>query len=217
MSTTATPQLQVQLIDFDSVTLVDDGKAPEVVKITEDDGFFLNTSFSDDFRLRLEVYNMLKKAQAHLPEGCFFMIYEAYRPLSRQKKLWDMATDHVKAEYPDASEKEQRDMVETFVADPFNGIGSGHQACCAIDVSLCDENGREFDMGTACQEISPLSPTLSEGVSEEAKAHRKILVEALEKEGLINYPSEWWHFSYGDHQWAYLLNKTEAIYGTFDI
>lgn len=209
--------LQVQLIDFDSVTLVGDDSEPEVVKISQEDGFFLNDKLSQDFRIRKTVYEMMQKAQARLPENYFFMIYEAYRPLARQIELWNMAMDHVKKEYPDAGEQKWRDMAETFVADPYNGIGSGHQACCAIDVSLCDADGNEYDMGTYCQEISPMSVTASADISEEAKKNRKILMDALEAEGLVNYPSEWWHFSYGDHQWAYLIGKTEAYYGPIDI
>jgi D-alanyl-D-alanine dipeptidase len=72
-------------------------------------------------------------------------------------------------------------------------------------------------MGTQCQEIHDHAPTNSAGISAEARRNRKILVDALEAEGMINYPSEWWHFSYGDHQWAFLLGKTEAFYGPLDI
>lgn len=213
----ANPILKIQLIDFDSVRLLGEDSEPEIVTIKKADGFFLNHKFSDDFRIRKSVYDMMNRARARLPGNYSFMIYEAYRPLERQIALWDMAMAQVQREYPKATKKQRRDMAETFVADPYNGIGSGHQACCAIDVSLCDKNGREYDMGTQCQEISPMSPTASEEISDEAKKNRCILVEALEAEGLVNYPSEWWHFSYGDHQWAFLLGKVEAFYGPLDI
>lgn len=209
--------LRVELIDFDSVKLIEDQTPPEVVEISEQDGFFLNRKFTSDFRIRKSIYNMMKAAQNHLPDGYHFMIYEAYRPLARQVALWNMATDYIEKEYPHASPQEKRDMTETFVADPYNGIGSGHQACCAIDISLCDKTGKEYDMGTACQEISPLSNTYAEGLGAEAVKNRKILVEALEAEGFVNYSSEWWHFSYGDHQWAYLKGVSEAFFGPIDI
>lgn len=209
--------LRVELIDFDSVKLVE-GRFPlEVVEISETDGFFLNSKFTSDFRIRKSIYDMMKAAQKRLPDNYCFMIYEAYRPLARQVALWKMATDYIEKEYPDASPQQKRDMTETFVADPFNGIGSGHQACCAIDISLCDKSGKEYNMGTACQEISPLSNTYAEGLGPEAIRNRKILVDALESEGFINYSSEWWHFSYGDHQWAYLKGVGEAFFGPIDI
>ena len=209
--------LNVELIDFSSVTIVDAGIPFEIVEIREEEGFFLNKKFTSDFRIRRTVYDMLVAAQKNLPSGYNLMIYETYRPLARQVELWGMATAYIEKEYPNATPQEKRDMTETFVADPYNGIGSGHQACCAVDVSLCDETGKEYNMGTACQEISPLSNTVCDGLSEEARKNRTILVSVLEGAGLINYGSEWWHFSYGDHQWAYLTGRNEAFFGPIDI
>jgi D-alanyl-D-alanine dipeptidase len=209
--------IDVVLIDFSRIKLVGDDSAPGIVTISEADGFVLNPRFSDDFRIRKSIYERMRKAQESLPPGYRFMIYEAYRPLARQKKLWDMATQMLREKYPDMPDAELRDLTETFVADPFNGIGSGHQACCAIDVSLCDAEGNECDMGTACQEMNERSHTACQTISPEAIRNRALLVSALEGAGLINYPAEWWHFSYGDHQWAHLVGKTEAFYGPLDI
>lgn len=208
---------EVMLIDFNSIKLVGDDAHPEIVAIRPEDGFFINERFSKDFRIRKSVYERMKAAQKHLPDNYCFMLYEAYRPLARQVALWNEADALLRKQYPDANEQEIRELTETFVADPFNGIGSGHQACCAIDISLCDGNGREYDMGCECQEFCDFTATASKGLSAEAIKNRMILKDALEKENLINYPAEWWHFSYGDHQWAYLLGKTEAFYGPLDL
>lgn len=32
----------------------------------------------------------------------------------------------------------------------------------------------------------------------------------------VNYPSEWWHWSYGDKYWAAMLNRPYALYGFVD-
>ena len=215
--TQAAQNLDVLLIDFDSIELNEKEKPPEITTISEKDGFFLNAEFSDDFRIRSSIYGLMKEAQKDLPENHHFMIYEAYRPLARQKKLWDMAMDHVKANYPNADKQQLRDMAETFVADPYNGIGSGHQAGCAIDIAICDKDGHPYDMGSKCQEITPLAYTASNDISAEARKNRNILVGALEKTGFVNYPAEWWHFSYGDHQWAHLVGKKHAFFGPIDI
>ncbi len=209
--------LQVELIDFSSIRLAGNDLNPEIVTISRDDGFFLNTRFTSDFRIRKSIYDMMRKAQSALPENHYFMIYEAYRPLARQVELWNRVTALLKEKYPEAAAQEIRNLTETFVADPYNGIGSGHQACCAIDVSLCDHDGREYDMGTQCQEVNELSRTFCDGLPATARRHREILVGALEGAGLINYPPEWWHFSYGDHQWAHLAGKAEAFFGPLDI
>ncbi len=214
--TVSTP-IQTEIMDFDSVKLVGNDSNPEITLISPDDGFFLNDKFTSDFRIRQSIYDMMKQAQKNLPENYTFMIYEAYRPLSRQIELWKIVAKKAEEEYPQATEKEIRDILETYVADPYNGIGSGHQACCAIDVSLCDTKGKEYEMGTSCQEFTPLTRTHVDGLSPEAQKNRTILLEALEGVGLINYPAEWWHFSYGDHYWAHLVGKTEAFFGPLDL
>ncbi len=32
--------------------------------------------------------------------------------------------------------------------------------------------------------------------------------------GLVNYPTEWWHWSYGDRYWAMATGAPGAIYGS---
>ncbi len=39
---------------------------------------------------------------------------------------------------------------------------------------------------------------------------------ALERVGLVNYFTEWWHWSYGDKYWAYCLKNNCAIYSPID-
>jgi D-alanyl-D-alanine dipeptidase len=34
--------------------------------------------------------------------------------------------------------------------------------------------------------------------------------------GLINYPTEWWHWSFGDRYWALLTAAPHALYGPID-
>jgi hypothetical protein len=38
-------------------------------------------------------------------------------------------------------------------------------------------------------------------------------VSASWSAGLVNYPTEWWHWSYGDRYWALLTGADHAIYG----
>ncbi len=211
------PEIETLLIDFASITQVGDDSNPEIVTISKEDGFFLNTSVADDFRIRKSVYAMLLEAKKTLPANHHFMVFEAYRPLARQVMLWNKVAALVKEKYPNATPEEARAINETYTADPYNGIGSGHQACCAIDISLCDDHGVAYDMGTGMHEFNPLTKTNADGITADAASKRKILVDALESAGLINYPAEWWHFSYGDHQWAYLVGKTECPYGPIDI
>jgi zinc D-Ala-D-Ala dipeptidase len=46
-----------------------------------------------------------------------------------------------------------------------------------------------------------------------ARRNRRVLMTALAAAGLVNYPTEWWHWSYGDRYWALLTGQPAAIYG----
>jgi D-alanyl-D-alanine dipeptidase len=43
---------------------------------------------------------------------------------------------------------------------------------------------------------------------------RAILAQALRPAGLVNYPTEWWHWSYGDRYWALVTGAPYATYGS---
>jgi D-alanyl-D-alanine dipeptidase len=38
----------------------------------------------------------------------------------------------------------------------------------------------------------------------------------LSPHGLVNYPTEWWHWSFGDRYWALLSETGAALYGPVD-
>ncbi|BDR54317.1 hypothetical protein KIMH_04280 [Bombiscardovia apis] len=44
-------------------------------------------------------------------------------------------------------------------------------------------------------------------VSEDAQANRKLLADAMSAAGFVNYPSEWWHWSYGDAYWGFVSHN----------
>ena len=92
-----------------------------------------------------------------------------------------------------------------------------HSTGSALDVLLADANGNELDHTSPFQPFDPKAyPTETKGLSEDAMKHRQILSEALSSGGLTNYPSEWWHWSYGDQGWAYRTGSPNAIYGMIE-
>ena len=58
-----------------------------------------------------------------------------------------------------------------------------------------------------------LCETYSTKVSDEAMSNRVLLLEIMSGFDFVNYPREWWHFSFGDRLWAYLSKKPCALYG----
>jgi D-alanyl-D-alanine dipeptidase len=100
------------------------------------------------------------------------------------------------------------------VAPPEVG---GHPTGAAIDLTLQRIDGAHVDMGTVLNandaESSGACFTGSAFITREAARNRAVLCEAMTAAGFVNYPSEWWHWSYGDRYWAVVSGKPNAIYG----
>lgn len=188
---------------------------PWIVEIREEDGFLLNTKFTKDFRVRGVVHEMLKKAGAALPDGYTIVVYEAFRPRKRQWELWRWMEAEMRKRHPEATDEEIYHFTREFIADP-RGFGSGHQAGGAVDVSLADASGEELDMGTAVDEMNEKTHTHSPHITSQQRANREILLAAMEAGGLVNYPSEWWHYCYGDRLWAEMTGAEVAFFAPLE-
>jgi D-alanyl-D-alanine dipeptidase len=60
-----------------------------------------------------------------------------------------------------------------------------------------------------------LSLTASTKISKEAQKNRLIMNHVLAAVGFVNYPTEYWHWSYGDRYWAYHHHKQHAVYSSY--
>jgi len=52
----------------------------------------------------------------------------------------------------------------------------------------------------------------SKAISKKAQEYRKIMSKTLQEACFVNYPMEYWHWSYGDRYFAYQNHKKYAIY-----
>ena len=191
---------------------------PDMVEISQKDGIFFNNKYTNVRLIRKYIYNLLLKAKKNLPQGYNFVIYEAYRPYKSQVELWQKIVQQEQIKNPEAdiNSEEFIALCDRFVANPYRQ-GSGHQSGAAIDVSLVDDAGTEYDMGGYIRGFEHTAEFDAQNISLEAKKNRKILKDALENVGFVNYPSEWWHYSFGDRLWAKLNNLKLAIFGKLDI
>lgn len=161
--------------------------------------------------LRKSVADKIMLAAQSLPFGVYFMIYDAYRPLSVQQQKWHKKYKYYQELYPNESAEQITLRTRRVVADPRRGHG-GHQTGGAIDISLCDKNGVELDMGTPYLSTDRNIKTKSD-VNLTAKNNRRLLCKVMQKNGFVNYPNEWWHFCYGDRMWAAYSGKRTCFYG----
>ena len=89
-----------------------------------------------------------------------------------------------------------------------------------MDLTLVDDNGNWLEMGTEFNaepsETDYATYTLALNIPEKAKTNRKILIDVMTAVGFQNYPTEWWHWSYGDKYWALMSKSENAIYSSFE-
>ncbi len=166
--------------------------------------------------VRKNVADRLLRANALLPRGMSLLFEEGYRPIALQRKLFDDYYRKLAAANPEWTNERVRLDATKYVAPP-DGVPP-HSTGGAFDVSLADERGNELAMGS-CSDDTPdenndMNFTDCTEISEEARSNRMRLAEALSEAGFVNYPAEWWHWSYGDQYWACSAGAQFAIYGS---
>src|SRR3990167_8962867 len=179
---------------------------------------------NDYTKIRKSVFQKLCVAQKKLPHGFRFKLYEGFRSLIVQKILFDDIYQRVSARLPNTSH-ETRFHETTRLASPvinFDGTPNipAHNTGGAIDIEIIDQHGEFIDMGMTAKDWAVVDPGLCltncNTISEKAKNNRQLLLKIMQEHGFINYPNEWWHFSYGDRYWAYFKSEKQAIYGSAD-
>ncbi|MGW2836240.1 M15 family metallopeptidase [Streptomyces sp. NPDC001493] len=165
--------------------------------------------------LREGVLERLVKAQALLlPQGLRLLFVEGYRPPSLQSAYFEEYADQLRAANPDWSAGRIRSAASRYVSPPDI---APHSAGAAVDLTLADTGGRELDLGTRMnadpEESEGACYTHAANIGTEARANRELLGSVLTSAGLVNYPTEWWHWSFGDRYWALMSGEDAALYG----
>jgi len=112
-------------------------------------------------------------------QGLGLKIFDAYRPLSVQQRMWDLIHD------------------ERYVSNPAINAGR-HTRGTAIDLTIVDLKGRELAMPTPFDDFTESAHRGARGIDAEAAHDSQLLEEVMTKHGFLPYPFEWWHFDYRD-------------------
>jgi D-alanyl-D-alanine dipeptidase len=113
--------------------------------------------------------------QRLMKKGFKIKIFDCYRPLDIQKKMWAIVSN------------------PKYVANPSKG--SIHNRGGAVDITLVDVKGKELDMGTAFDYFGVEASHNYPNFSKEIKSNRKLLKKNMEKECFNSFDSEWWHYN----------------------
>lgn len=168
--------------------------------------------FAGGVLVRAGLAGRLLDARDALPAGVDLRVVEGYRSVRDQRAIIDGYARQLRELHPDADEPEITRLYSRFVAPV---AVAPHVAGAAVDVTLT-EDGADLWMGTeidATPEQSAGACFFDAEVDATARRNRTILADAMTAAGLVNYPTEWWHWSYGDRYWALTTGADGAVYG----
>ena len=197
----------------------------EFVKLENDDCFDICMQYpilgmdnaECDCFVRIEVYELLKKAAGNLPNGYRFRILDAWRPFALQKELYEDYSLDITDQFglAEKTEADRNAFIRKFVTDPVcdKDVQPVHTTGGAVDITIIGPDGNGLDMGSGFDEFSDRTYTAFYEASdnENIKNNRRLLYNIMTGAGFTNLPSEWWHYDYGDRFWAY-YNKRPALY-----
>ena len=138
--------------------------------------------------LRREAADALARVQTKpKKQGVGLKVWDAYRPATAQKALWDACPN------------------DRWICPPQ--VGSKHSRGCAVDLTLVDlKTGEELEMPTDHDAFTDDAASKSDLPSPQARRHRTMLQMAMNGEGWVSVIFEWWHFDWPGWQQFPLLD-----------
>ncbi len=118
---------------------------------------------------------LIKANEKFIKKGYKIMLFDCYRPLDIQKKMWQIVSN------------------PNYVADPKKG--SIHNRGGAVDISLVDSTGIAINMGTPFDFFGIEASHDYENLPEEVKENRRLLRKIMTRSGFRIFESEWWHYN----------------------
>ena len=120
--------------------------------------------------------------------GLGLKIFDGYRPLSVQKKMWQiMPNTH-------------------YVANPKKG--SRHNRGMAVDLTLVDADGKALPMPTPFDSFKKEAHQDYWNLPVQVMRNRWILRSVMEKHGFSPIRTEWWHYDYKSWKKYRVLDKS---------
>ncbi|WP_312112992.1 M15 family metallopeptidase [Brevibacillus reuszeri] len=205
----------LQYRDYASIPVKDNGD-PLVPIGSEFEGRVTNYEemqpyTGDSIYVRSRVVEMLISARTALkrtfPDHDLAVVC-GYRHPDVQEKAYFEYQAEVKAANPELEGEELKEAAHRFVAVPEV---AGHPTGGAVDVLLITADGEEVSLGPE-DEISRDHYVHSPFIEKDVWHKRQILRHCMLQAGFAPTDSEWWHFAYGDKEWAKYYNQPAALF-----
>lgn len=188
--------------------------APNILAVHENQEMQKYTG--DLILVRKTVAQKLSQASQNLPKGYKLKIVFGYRHPDIQKKYFQAELKRAGETCGKLDRQTLYEKVHPLIAVPEV---AGHPTGGAVDVTITDQNGQDLPMGTKISDFTnpELLPTFSNQVPAAAQINRQMLHDLMVAAGFAPFYGEWWHFSYGDREWAAFYHKNQSLYSTINL
>ncbi len=179
-----------QLLDqkeIQNIDIVNDTTFVNLKEYSSDFIYNMKYATADNF-LKTKVYDceacylryktvkaLIKANEKFIKKGYKIMLFDCYRPLDIQKKMWQIVSN------------------PNYVADPKKG--SIHNRGGAVDITLVDSPGVAIDMGTPFDFFGIEASHDYENLADEVKENRRLLRKSMTRSGFRIFESEGWHYN----------------------
>ncbi|TWG92359.1 D-alanyl-D-alanine dipeptidase [Mesorhizobium sp. J18] len=166
----------------------------------------------DRIYVREALVDRLEKAQQTLKTvmpDCDLQVVYGYRHLNIQTFKFESYKKTVLERQPELEGVELNETVHRFSAVPEV---AGHPTGGAVDLHIVDASGKPLPFGTPIHKYDDDTYVFSPFIDRESARNRQILRYCMQVAGFAPFDGEWWHFSYGDREWAFYYSQPKAIY-----
>ena len=178
---------------------------------------------------RRNVYRRLVLAANQLPVGYKLVLLDAWRSNETQTQLFELLKQMLTEQNSNLTEAQVLQRTLATVAPPTTDIvhrPAPHNTGGAVDLLIVDDLGVPLDFGTPFDDHTEVArtsyfeekQTRTELDSAEIayRDHRRLLYNMMVSVGFTNDTDEWWHFDYGNQNWAWQSGADHAIYGAIE-
>ncbi len=117
---------------------------------------YVKNGWTDDKRvfLRETVAEKLRAIKAMLAPGWSIRIWDGWRPLELQSKLYDDCLRQLREKHPKLSQSEIVELAKGYLHQPTTNPPAPHSTGGTVDLTLVDASGQAVNFGTGFDDFS---------------------------------------------------------------
>ena len=184
-------------------------RIPKYLSISDNNNEIRNLFFYGRKEIA-EKLDEISKELLNINKDASLVVSNVYRHPKIQEENFKKVFNDIKAKFPLLSQDEQIEKTHLMIAYPKV---AGHTTGGAIDLTI-KIGDTLLDMG--CEigdfEKEEYLPVKNSYITKEQFENRLMLRKLMIRHEFAPFNGEWWHFSFGDREWAKIYNKEYAIY-----